>query len=338
MVMGNILPYLLAYVIPILTWWGISSSGGWTYSGFIFAFFIHPLFDVLFGKDTKSKEENLTSKLIYDLLIWAYLPFQMLIIHHVFIHSLDEGLSLFEVTGTILSLGTMTGATGITVAHELIHRKKPIERGLGISLLLMVNYAHFRIEHVFGHHKHVGTLRDPATARRGENLYRFWVRSIVGGWMSAWMTEKKRVEKKGFIFNRVFLYLLAQILISLFVYFFYGKISSIVFILQSFLAIITLEMINFIEHYGLERKEISPGQYEPVTAHHSWDSTQRMTNWFLFNLGKHAHHHFAPNVSYEELETKNHHKELKYGYSTHLVLAFFGIYPTLDERNDNNFN
>jgi alkane 1-monooxygenase len=335
--MGNLLPYCLSYVIPALTLWGITSLGGWTYSGFIFAFFIHPFFDALFGKDTNSQDRNLTFKPVYDFLVLAYLPVQVLIFHHVFIHYLNHAFSLFELTGTILSLGTMTGATGITIAHELIHRKKPLERGIGISLLLMVNYAHFRIEHVFGHHKHVGTFRDPATARKGENLYRFWFRSIVGGLISAWKIEMKRLGSKSFIFNRAFLYLLAQIFISLFIYFFYGKISFIVFILQSFVAIITLETINFIEHYGLERKEISPGQYEPVAFQHSWDSSQKMTNWFLFNLGRHAHHHFAPNVCYEELETKNHHRKLKYGYSTHLVLAFFGIYPKLDDQNDSNF-
>jgi alkane 1-monooxygenase len=325
--MKKLLPHFLSYTMPLFALWGISKGGYWIYSGFFFTFLIHPLLDVLFGKAAISKNPNVKFKFIYNLLTWSYFPIQLLLFHFIFIEFLQSGITSFELIGISLSLGTISGAIGITLAHELIHRRDSFERGIGISLLLMVNYAHFRIEHVFGHHKHVGTPRDPATARKGENLYSFWGRSIVGSWLSAWKIEHQRVKNRGIIFNRVFLYGLTQILISTLVYLSYGADALIVFSLQSVVAIITLETVNFIEHYGLERKEISPGKYEPVTVLHSWDSRQRMTNWFLFNLGKHAHHHFSPSVPYEELDTKINHRELKYGYSSHMVLAFFGIYP-----------
>ena len=325
--MKRLFPHFLAYTMPLLAFWGISMGGLWIYSGFFFAFFIHPLLDFIFGKSEHVEVRKVEYQLIYNLLTWVYLPIQLILFHLIFINHLKSGPTFFELFGIALSLGTISGAIGITLAHELIHRRHPIERGLGISLLLMVNYAHFRIEHVYGHHKHVGTPRDPATARRGENLYLFWIRSIIGGWLSAFNIERHRLGKRSFIFNRIFIYTFLQLCLSVLIYFYYGETSLIVFMIQSFVAIITLETVNFIEHYGLERKEISHGKYEPVTALHSWDSRQKMTNWFLFNLGKHAHHHFSPTVPYEELETKISHRELKYGYSTHMVLAFFGNYP-----------
>lgn len=329
--MKKLLPHLLSYTMPVLAYWGIQQGGLLTFSGFIFAFVIHPLLDLIFGKANYDESPEVQYQFIYNLMAWCYLPIQILMFHFIFSSHVNVDTSTFDLIGIALSLGTISGAIGITLAHEFVHRRNALERGLGISLLMMVNYAHFRIEHVYGHHKNVGTPRDPATSRRGENLYQFWVRSITGSWVSAWCIESQRVGKRGMIHNRVFLYLISQIFISTFVYVFYGKIALIIFFAQSLVAIITLETVNFIEHYGLERKEISPGKYEPVSVLHSWDSRQRMTNSFLFNLGKHAHHHFSPNVPYEELENRKNHRELKFGYSTHMVLAFVGIYPDPDK-------
>ncbi len=326
-IMKKLLPHFIYISMPLSALWGIQKGGYWVLTGFIFTFFVHPILDFIFGKTNHDEEGIAGHGLMYDLLALSYLPMQLFFFHFILSHAFMNSISHWELLGISLSLGTISGAIGITLAHEFIHRRSSFERGVGISLLLMVNYAHFRIEHVYGHHKHVGTPRDPASARRGENLYQFWVRSIVGSWISAWSIEAKRVKNKSLIYNRVFLYLIAQIFICAFVYRFYGMSSLVIFVIQSLVAIITLETVNFVEHYGLQRKEISPGKYEPVSVLHSWDSRQKMTNWFLFNLGKHAHHHFSPNVPYEELVNKKNHRELKYGYSTHVVLAFFGIYP-----------
>jgi alkane 1-monooxygenase len=330
-IMKKLLPHFIYISMPLSALWGIQKGGYWVLTGFIFTFFVHPILDFIFGKTAHNENNDVKFGFIYDILALSYFPIQLFFFHFILTHVLMSSFPIWELLGISLSLGTISGAIGITLAHEFIHRRNPIERGIGISLLLMVNYAHFRIEHVYGHHKHVGTPRDPASARRGENLYRFWIRSIFGSWKSAWRIETQRVKNKSLFFNRVFLYLIAQILICTFIYLFYEKSSFLVFLIQSLVAIITLETVNFVEHYGLERKEISPGKYEPVSVLHSWDSRQKMTNWFLFNLGKHAHHHFSPNVPFEELVNNKNHRELKYGYSTHVVLAFFGIYPDPDQ-------
>ncbi len=313
-----------------MTWFGLSHGGAWLYTGVVFAFVIHPLLDMIFGKQLPREEIHSPNPIAFDILIWIYLPTQILLFHLSFVHFSELQLSLFEIIGLILSLGTMSGALGITLAHELIHRRHPLERGIGIMLLLMVNYAHFRIEHVYGHHKHVATPKDPATARTGESLYHFWFRSVTTSWLSAWRIEHARTQKSSILYNRVNIYAFIQMALAFGIYYFYGSFSLIIFLAQSLVAVLILESVNFIEHYGLVRKEIAPGKYEAVTELHSWDSRHRMTNWFLFNLGKHAHHHFEPSVPYQALSSKKGNQALSYGYSTQILLAMIGIHPKKD--------
>jgi alkane 1-monooxygenase len=101
-------------------------------------------------------------------------------------------------------------------------------------------------------------------------------------------------------------------------------LGLVFFLGQSLVAAATLEATNYIEHFGLSREEISPGVYAPVKDTHSWDTNYRMTNWFLLNLGRHAHHHTAPTVPYENGKSSVTKNKLRYGYSTEVLLALIG--------------
>lgn len=67
--------------------------------------------------------------------------------------------------------------------------QKPIDVIIARWLLAFTCYTTFAIEHVYGHHRHVGTLADPATARRDESLMAFWVRSSVNQIIRAFRFE-----------------------------------------------------------------------------------------------------------------------------------------------------
>ena len=84
-----------------------------------------------------------------------------------------SGPSITLLTAAALgaAVGMSGGSIGITTAHELIHRQNKYMRGIGVLLLIVCCYGHFRIEHIYGHHRNVATREDPATARRGENFY-----------------------------------------------------------------------------------------------------------------------------------------------------------------------
>jgi alkane 1-monooxygenase len=106
-------------------------------------------------------------------------------------------LSNFELAGMILSFGICCGGIGINVAHELGHRTKTSEQNMSKALLLTSLYMHFFIEHNRGHHKNVSTPNDPASSQRNELLYTFWIRSVVGSYLSAWHLEHERLQKQG---------------------------------------------------------------------------------------------------------------------------------------------
>jgi alkane 1-monooxygenase len=325
--MINALPYSLPLCIPLFTLVGAYLGGWWVTLGIVIAFVIHPILDFFAPQIREEDESSPKNPFWYSFLLWIYLPLQVIFLNVIFYWISVRFYSLPELLGIILSVGTVTGALGITMAHELVHRKDRWERGLGVGLLAMVNYTHFRIEHVFGHHKHVATPLDPASARPGESLYSFLPRSLFGSFLSAWSIEGKR---RNVLRNRMYHYLIFAALLWSLVFFSYGVLGLVVFLGQSIVAILILESINYIEHCGLQREETSPGVYAPVTQMHSWDSHQKFTNLFLFNLGKHAHHHAAPTVPYQDLKLPKQANTLRYGYSLEILLAFLGKNTTLN--------
>lgn len=75
------------------------------------------------------------------------------------------------------------------------------------------------------------------------------------------------------------------------VYLIFGLQALVIHSLMAIGAIIYLEAINYIEHYGLSRKQLPNGEYEKVTILHSWNSPHRFTNYLLFKLQRHSDHH-----------------------------------------------
>ena len=64
----------------------------------------------------------------------------------------------------------------VLIGHELGHAKSKRDRRVARFALGLIGYGHFSIEHNTGHHIHVATARDPASARFGESIYRFALR------------------------------------------------------------------------------------------------------------------------------------------------------------------
>jgi alkane 1-monooxygenase len=233
-------------------------------------------------------------------------------------------LALPELVVFGIAVGTITGGMGITIAHELGHRAARLDRAIARTLLVMVGYGHFIVEHVRGHHVRVGTPDDPATAPRGMNVYRFVVRSVVGSFAHAWRLEVLRLQRTGRAAwhptNWVLTGSLASILIAALAYVFGGGAGVLLFVLQAAWAIVLLEVINYVEHYGLERARIGD-RYEPVRPEHSWNADFAVSNWVLFNLPLHSDHHARMRRSYEELESMPSAPQLPAGYPSMVLLA-----------------
>jgi alkane 1-monooxygenase len=85
----------------------------------------------------------------------------------------------------------------------------------------------------------------------------------------------------------------------------------------------TLEVINYIEHYGLERRLLANGRYERTTHLHSWNSNYLLTNLMLFQLQRHSDHHETAKRRYQGLRHYDASPQLPGGYAAMFVLALF---------------
>jgi len=223
-----------------------------------------------------------------------------------------------------LAVGTVTGGMGITIAHELGHRGSRLDRAIAKALLVSVCYGHFFVEHVRGHHVRVGTPDDPATAPRGMSVYRFIGRSVVGSFAHAWRLERMRLERSGSSAWHPSNWVLTGSLLSIgllaLAWIVAGPRGALLFAVQSVWGFVLLEIINYIEHYGLQRRRID-GAYEPTRAEHSWNADFVVSNWILFNLQLHSDHHAHMNKPFEQLQTAPEAPQLPAGYGSMVLLA-----------------
>jgi alkane 1-monooxygenase len=226
--------------------------------------------------------------------------------------------SLLEATGLALSAGVTTGVFGFVAAHEMIHSRDRHDRGLGLALLGSVFYAHFRIAHVYGHHRRAATFEDPATARLDEGLYAFLARSIAGQFREAWEFEAKR-QRPG-VANRMVRYLVIEGLFLVAIAMIDGRALAFA-VAVAVSAVFLLESFNYVAHYGLSRSVAADGRLERLGPRHSWNTPRKMNNAALFNMGRHSDHHRRVAHSYERLEPLPGEAELPSGYAAALLTA-----------------
>jgi alkane 1-monooxygenase len=227
--------------------------------------------------------------------------------------------------GWLVSTGVIGGVLAINPAHELIHKNGRLEPLAGGILLSSVGYQGFKVEHVRGHHLHVATPEDSSSARLGESVYAFVPRALWLNVRNAWRLEIARLRQRGRSpwswRNEMVGWTALWLLFVAWFAAFGGWPAALFFLGQGLVAAATLEVINYVEHYGLNRREISPGRYERVNHHHSWNAPQRYTNWLLFNLQRHSDHHETARRRYQVLLHHDDSPQLPAGYATMFVLA-----------------
>ncbi|MBY8977210.1 alkane 1-monooxygenase [Rhodobacteraceae bacterium NNCM2] len=320
--------------------------GGWYLATpFILGWVIVPILDRLTGLNIR----NLDTTTSDDKLFWhravtiVWVPIQVaLILWCLWLIGTTDHLPLWQIIIFALALGAATGGTGVTYSHELIHQKPWWERILGEILVISTCYGPFATEHVYNHHANVCTPRDPVTARRGEWFYTFFPRAVAGTMRSSWNIERSRAERRGRPYyhwsNPFWRYTIGSALFIVAAYLLAGWLGVAFFLIQSLMAIYQLEAVNYVEHYGLTREYLGNGKFERVKPHHSWNASQRWSNWFLLNLQRHSDHHYRPNRRYPLLQ---HHDwseapQLPHGYATMIALAiippawFYVMHPRLD--------
>ena len=321
--MSRSLPFALAFIVPLLSGLAVVLGGWALLLPPAFLFVITPVMDSLLGKETGNLEENADRwrDLRYDAWLWLWIPAQLAIQVGALVVA-SRTTDPASLVGLVFASGLL-GGVGLNVAHEFMHRKGKPERAIAEVLCASVGYTHFCVEHVLGHHKHVATPEDPATARKGESLAPFLLRSIVGGVRSYWQLEGARVRKLSIPFglrDRRVRYPLMLALVVGAIGVELGPVALAVFVGQCVVGVLLLETINYLEHYGLARRAIEGG-YERVEPAHSWSSAHRLTSFYLFLLPRHADHHAHASRPYFALRHIDDSPQLPAGYSTMLVLA-----------------
>jgi len=324
------LKYLAAFILPLTTGVSFTMEGWLSFLPLLYAFVLIPVLEWISASDasnlTKAERELVQRDPLYDLVLYLTVPVQLVTLIWFITLMADPGSG--EMTtrvGRILSMGLMCGVFGINVAHELGHRARSFDRVLARVMLLTSLYMHFYIEHNRGHHRNVGTPADGATARRGETVYRFWIRSVVQGFRSAWsIVARERHRKAKKIWtpqNEMVGYLFVELLLVGAVWLYGGWVALWPFLIAATLGILLLETVNYIEHYGLVRRKISAGRFEDVKHRHSWNSDFVLGRLVLFELTRHSDHHWDPGKHYEELDSITEASHLPAGYPAMMLLA-----------------
>lgn len=315
--------------MPLMVVYGYWLGGWWNFSIPIVCFIIHPILNILLNQRQNNNEQHHTEKnyppIMFRLTALLYVPVLIgLTFGALYIITVNEN-NWIEFTGLALSVGIINGVIGFTLAHEFIHRYNALEKTAGYLLLLINFYMHYGIEHVWGHHVYACTEKDPHTAKTGESFYAFLPRAIRSTFLNAWEIEQKRLKHKkqttfGFN-NHMILFILLQSILLLSIFLLAGWKPIIFFLLLSFIAVLLLHVVNYLQHYGLQRRVIATGKIEKMAAHHSWNSRNHLQKLNLFQLENHADHHINPSHRYEELELLHDSPQHPTGYSGMILLA-----------------
>ncbi len=323
------LKYLTVFTAVATGLISITQHGWLTFATPLYAFFLVPLFELFVPVDEKNlsaaEEEMIKNDPIYDFLVYAIVPLQWSMIILYLFTIQDPTLTTLEIVGRTLSLGVGCGALGINVAHELGHRVNKSEQLMAKILLLSSLYMHFFIEHNRGHHKNVSTDEDPASSRYGESLYAFIPRSMIMGYISAWKIEAKQMRKEGrsvlSIHNEMIQYQLIQASLLIAIFLIFGLMPMLYFWIAATIGAISLEIVNYIEHYGLRRKKTGENSYERTMPIHSWNSSHVVGRLMLFELSRHSDHHYKASRKYQVLKHYEEAPQMPTGYPGMMLLS-----------------
>jgi alkane 1-monooxygenase len=324
------LPFWLSLTLIPLALTG-ASVGGWTVILLpLYGWGLFTLMDAIAGLNLRNGDPDTPDDdlIWYQLITLIWFPLQFLLVMGMIWYVPQAAhLGVLEKIGLIFGIGVISGTIGINYSHELMHQKSKLDRWLADLLLASVLYSHFRSEHLRVHHLYVGTPRDPVTARYNEGFHRFFPRVLRQCLRSSWKAEKallaRRERPVWHRSNPFWRYGALQGGMLALALYLGGWQGLVLFVFQAFVAIWQLELVNYIEHYGLTRRHLGEGRYEHVLPRHSWNAAHRVSNWLLINLQRHSDHHYKPDRRFPLLQ--NHPEgeapQLPHGYPLMTMVA-----------------
>jgi alkane 1-monooxygenase len=327
--------WLLGLLVPTLPFlaFGLVEATGlglfWWF-GPMFMYVVLPILDTFVGSDEANPPDSVVKRLegdkYYRWCTYLYIPLQYAGLVFACWKWGGGDLSTLENLGLAFTVGTVAGIA-INTAHELGHKRKNGERWASKVALAQTGYGHFFIEHNRGHHVRVATPEDPASSRLGESFYAFLPRTVTGSLKSAIELEKIRLDRVGTGFftirNDVLNAWAMTVVLFAALTAIFGLDVLPYLLLQAVFGFSLLEVVNYLEHYGLVRQKQEDGRYERCRPEHSWNSNNTASNVLLYHLQRHSDHHANPVRRYQALRHFDEAPELPSGYGTMITLAYF---------------
>ncbi|MNB95251.1 Alkane 1-monooxygenase 1 [compost metagenome] len=314
--------YCLALLHPMSVGLGLWTGGYWIYTTIILGTVVYPAIEIL-GKPVAPTNKNTYFPAIPEFIARLTTLIVITVVASTIITIPHEKFTSFEKIVLIYNCGLTTGIVGIVLAHEMIHRGTFMSRHLGTALMLLSSYPHFKLQHLYSHHPNVATGKDHSSAQHGQSLYKFYIRSIFFGGISMWKRECARSaifsgHQYHPIHNRAISLWIIQSLVYIAILLLLGPIALVAFIAQGVIAVLVLETVNYMQHYGLNR---NGGSRKPSHSS-SWDNYS-LTNYALFNLGHHSDHHVHPAKPFHALSQQSDAPVMPYGYFTMAIISLF---------------
>jgi alkane 1-monooxygenase len=304
--------------------------GGWAILLIpVHGWIVMSLLDAIGGLEQASADPAATDEALFwhRLVTLVWLPVQVALIFGALWAATRGGwLEPVEQVALMAAMGVAPCMIGFAYAHELVHQRNRLERALGDAMLATLLFGHFRTEHLHVHHVHVGTERDPATARAGESFWAYLPRTLAHGLVAAWRVERDRLARRGRPVwsrsNPFWIYAGGAAAVLTAAWAIGGAWGVALYLLMAATAILGFQLTNYVEHYGLTRRVVD-GRAEPVRPHHAWNANHRFTNYLFINLQRHSDHHCRPDRRYPLLQAHGEEAapQLPFGYPLAILVA-----------------
>lgn len=325
--------FSLCLLVPLLVPLGAAVGTLWLAPLVMFG--VCPLLGLLVGQDASLPLVGLRTSRARLLYLRALPRFYVVVWTVALLWSVGfvarSELRPSDLVALIIGVGA-SGALAICTAHELLHRRSPLDTALARGTTALCLYGHMVVEHLH-HHATLGSAEYGATARRGMSVYHFAIADFPRALKSALMVERSRLNRRklGRWHNKVLQDYAIGFSALLSIAVLCGAPAAALFVGQAAFAIFAFEAITYLHHYGLVREW---GQ--DVGSHHAWAHHCWITNCLTFNNTFHADHHLRPFIPYYELHAMHGSPRLPASYFTMFFVALMPplwyslIHPRLD--------
>ena len=305
---GNALPHFVPLVVfPLVACAAL--WGGWWIALPIVLLSAVEHFDNFLGVAERNIDPDTTHEkqlFLYKLSLWLWaVAWPVTFVFALWQILVSGHLATWEIALMAPVLAGV-GQSIFIVGHELVHRRAAWERRLGELLLACASYPHYATEHIYMHHPLVCTPGDPGSAPKGVSLWQYLPREIRSNLAGAWNFERTRLARRRLpawhYTNPFWRYVLQTGGWYALVFWMGGLSAVLVYAGLCFIVIFSMKVSNYVQHYGLRRIRLPGGRYETVKARHAWSADYKFSNWFYFNMQRHADHHAATNRRYPLLQ------------------------------------